>query len=455
VCGNLYYKSVVTEIQEFQASLIAAARRGLGSSAKGIATASLETVVESPIVFESRVEATVAPAAITTMTIEVPAEYTPSPASLPVLRINSVNIEDPLLLDSTQFLLSSSDGEEHDRDNIFTDSELSSSNEMGNQMSRRDSDTSDVSSTDGSTNEEHEAPEVAAKIIHQVENMFSDEHLGKDGFLLKHVRRRSDGFVSLKLVAGLRKVKQISREFPVILTALQKSDKLEVNNEGTKIRRIEPLTPYLKSLPIASQKNKEKELLSKSPSSSGDDLPDRNANGTSLHFSNAFPLTSNDKENKQRQNGRNGKVTRNNKESSQNQQQQSPRKQSNSRSSNFSNAKDSSNIEREIILRRRGGSLPITMAPAMHHQNVANSHPNSCHLSPSSSPPNRGAIRPKSNSYCEGLMMTSTTMSPWLQRRKAASEGNVVISSVIRQPRGPDGTRGFAMLPRPPLISAN
>ena len=297
VCAN-YYQSVITEANK-TINLIATAvtnRRGLYSAESSsklsalplLSTAEFKsTVVESeathPVVAvldKVNTTSTVAESTTAKMTIEVPAEYTPSPASLPVLRINSVNIEDPLLLDSTQFLMSSSDGEDQDRDHIFTDSELSSSNErgMGNQsMMRRDSDTSDVSSTDGSTEDASEsAPELTARIINQVESMFSDEHLSKDGFLLKHVRRRSDGFVSLKLVAGLRKVKQISREFPVILSAVQKSDKLEVNSEGTKIRRVEPLTPYLKSLPIASQKStKEKEVLSKSPSSSGDDLPGR------------------------------------------------------------------------------------------------------------------------------------------------------------------------------------
>ena len=296
VCAN-YYQSVITEANK-TINLIAAAvtlRRGLNTTTafSSSSTLSSTTELESTVVVESS-EATppvavlakvfnTTPVTETTetakMTIEVPAEYSPAQAALPVLRINSVNIEDPLLLESTQFLMSSSDGEDHDH--LFTDDgELSSSNErgMGNQsMMRRDSDTSDVSSTDGSTEDHCEsAPELTARIINQVENMFSDEHLSKDGFLLKHVRRRSDGFVSLKLVAGLRKVKQISREFPVILSAVQKSDKLEVNSEGTKIRRVEPLTTYLKSLPIASQKSpKEKEVLSKSPSSSGDDLPGR------------------------------------------------------------------------------------------------------------------------------------------------------------------------------------
>ncbi|CAG7730394.1 unnamed protein product [Allacma fusca] len=382
------------------------------------------------------------------MTIEVPAEC-PPPSALPVLRINSVNIEDPLL-DSTQFIMSSSDGEEQeqDRDPIFTDSELSSSNE-GGQLVRRDSDTSDVSSNDGSAEDMviAPAPEVASKIISQVENMFSDDHLAKDGFLLKHVRRRSDGFVSLKLVAGLRKVKQISREFPTILNALKQSDKLEVNDEGTKIRRVEPLTPTLKALPIASQKNKEKEVLSKSPSSSGDDLPGRNANGVCLSFSTGFTVSAdNNKENK-RQFGRNAK--RNSKDFGlgQKDQQQYNNQQHKQLSRQNCNA---NNNEREIVLRRRGGSLPIAMGPIHTSQ-----RPASTYLSPNSSPPNNFLpSRPKSNSYCEGLM-TSSTMSPWLARRKAASEGNVIISSVIRQPRGPDGTRGFAPGPRPLLIQAN
>jgi hypothetical protein len=106
------------------------------------------------------------------------------------------------------------------------------------------------------------------------------------------------------------------------------------------------------------------------------------------------------------------------------------------------------------VLRRRGGSLPIAMG--INHTSQQQHRPSCAYLSPNSSPPNAHFLpsRPKSNSYCEGLT-TSSTMSPWLLRRKAASEGNVIISSVIRQPRGPDGTRGFAPGPRPQLVQAN
>jgi len=86
--------------------------------------------------------------------------------------------------------------------------------------------------------------------------------------------------------------------------------------------------------------------------------------------------------------------------------------------------------------RRRGGSLPVATPLA--------TSPGRAFLSPHASPGSDMFGRPKSNSYCEGA--SPTAMNPWLQRRKAASrlsEGNVVINGVIRQPKGPDGTKGF------------
>jgi len=99
------------------------------------------------------------------------------------------------------------------------------------------------------------------------------------------------------------------------------------------------------------------------------------------------------------------------------------------------------------VIRRRGGSLPINTG----HRGSIGGHNN---LSPNSSPPSNvpaGFLRPKSNSYCEGTtnQQATTGMSPWLLKRKASavsrsSNGDIVISGVIRQPRGPDGTKGFA-----------
>jgi hypothetical protein len=285
---------------------------------------------------------------------------------------------------------------------------------------RRDSDSSTAS-------EDIEvSPEVLSRIVSQVEAMFSDDHLSKDGFLLKHVRRRSDGFVSLKLVAGLRKVKQISREFPVVLNALKTSDSLEVNTEGTKIRRKEPLTSELKAMPIKQAKKEktgpggdkeknqaEKENLSdeqiarKRRQTKGDRLNE-------LHF---------ERGTYQQHYG----------------QQNQYYKNTNSGRSSISSIND------DAPLRRRGGSLPIT-ALSQHRGSTAGNY-----LYPNASPPNSasGFLRPKSNSYSEGTDPSAATMSSWLQKRKASaastrlSTGEISLNGVSRQPRGPDGTKGF------------
>ncbi len=53
--------------------------------------------------------------------------------------------------------------------------------------------------------------QLAAQIVEQVEFYFSDAHILKDAFLLKHARRNRDGFISLKLITSFKKVQ---RNFP-------------------------------------------------------------------------------------------------------------------------------------------------------------------------------------------------------------------------------------------------
>lgn len=52
--------------------------------------------------------------------------------------------------------------------------------------------------------------QLAAQIVEQVEFYFSDAHILKDAFLLKHARRNRDGFISLKLITSFKKVTQLS-----------------------------------------------------------------------------------------------------------------------------------------------------------------------------------------------------------------------------------------------------
>jgi hypothetical protein len=343
--------------------------------------------------------------------------------------------------------------------------------------SRRDSDSSCDGSNDSVTETRKEADNIdgadksneniETRIVKQVESMFSDDHLAKDGFLLKHVRRRSDGFVSLKLVAGLRKVKQISKEFNVVVEALRKSSKVEVNSDGTKVRRVDPLTTSLKSLPIASSnKDKEKSTIEngqkpKRNSMDQQQLSDSElarcmrANGQiynnnnqrrSQRFSNASMTSgSSISPASSAASSRNGSFS----------YQHHPGGELFNRNQYFAPAADVDGLE-QVLLRRRGGSLPINAQQQQKRHSHSSATGNQLYLSPSSSPPNNvtygpGQHRPKSNSYCEGANITNGTssgMSAWLQKRLAStrtSEGNITLAAtVIRQPRGPDGSKGFA-----------
>ncbi|KAF7995531.1 hypothetical protein HCN44_006638 [Aphidius gifuensis] len=92
--------------------------------------------------------------------------------------------------------------------------------------------------------------ELAEKITSQVEFYFSDDNIIKDAFLLKHVKRNKEGYVSLKLISSFKRVKHLSRDWRVVGKALRlKSKKLQVNELGTKLRRLNPLPQYDQTLP--------------------------------------------------------------------------------------------------------------------------------------------------------------------------------------------------------------
>lgn len=92
--------------------------------------------------------------------------------------------------------------------------------------------------------------EMCEKIIEQVEFYFSNENILKDAFLLKHVRRNKEGFVSLKLVSSFKRVRQLTKDWRVVGDAIKrKSVKIELNDLGTKIRRLEALPVYDETTP--------------------------------------------------------------------------------------------------------------------------------------------------------------------------------------------------------------
>lgn len=91
--------------------------------------------------------------------------------------------------------------------------------------------------------------ELSKRIVDQVEFYFSDVNITKDAFLLKHVKRNKEGYVSLKLISSFKRVKHIARDWRVVAYALRQSTKLEINEAGTKLRRMDPLPAYDQTTP--------------------------------------------------------------------------------------------------------------------------------------------------------------------------------------------------------------
>lgn len=91
--------------------------------------------------------------------------------------------------------------------------------------------------------------DLVKRIVDQVEFYFSDENIAKDAFLLKHVRRNKEGYVSLKLISSFKRVKHLAKNWRVVAYSLQKSTKLEVNEAKTKLRRVDPLPPFDQTTP--------------------------------------------------------------------------------------------------------------------------------------------------------------------------------------------------------------
>lgn len=92
--------------------------------------------------------------------------------------------------------------------------------------------------------------DLAEKICAQVEFYFSNDNILKDAFLLKHVRRNKEGFVSLKLISSFKRVRQVVKDWRVVGCAIKmKSTAVEVNDLGTKVRRIDALPQFDETMP--------------------------------------------------------------------------------------------------------------------------------------------------------------------------------------------------------------
>ncbi|KAL4608016.1 hypothetical protein GN956_G25108 [Arapaima gigas] len=93
--------------------------------------------------------------------------------------------------------------------------------------------------------------ELCRRVCVQLERYFSNESLAEDAFLLKHVQKNRMGYVSLKLLTSFKKVRELTRDWRTTLVAARSSSLLQVNEEGTKVRRREPLPEWLLCVPTS------------------------------------------------------------------------------------------------------------------------------------------------------------------------------------------------------------
>jgi len=87
--------------------------------------------------------------------------------------------------------------------------------------------------------------DICEKVVELIEFYLSDTNLAKDMFLLKHVCKHREGYVSVRLMTSYKKVKRITKDWNIVSQSLKESKMLELNEEGNKVRRCNPLPLHL------------------------------------------------------------------------------------------------------------------------------------------------------------------------------------------------------------------
>ncbi|CAG5103918.1 Oidioi.mRNA.OKI2018_I69.chr1.g1000.t1.cds [Oikopleura dioica] len=79
------------------------------------------------------------------------------------------------------------------------------------------------------------------------EATFSNAGLSREPYLVKQIARTTAGYISIKLIASLKKIRKITRSLQILINALRESEIFEVSECSTKVRRKEPLPETLKA----------------------------------------------------------------------------------------------------------------------------------------------------------------------------------------------------------------
>ncbi|XP_074849518.1 la-related protein 7 [Carettochelys insculpta] len=83
--------------------------------------------------------------------------------------------------------------------------------------------------------------QVLSDIAKQVDFWFGDVNLHKDKFLREQIEKSRDGYVDISLLVSFNKMKKLTTDGKLIARAVKSSSVVELDLEGTRIRRRQPL----------------------------------------------------------------------------------------------------------------------------------------------------------------------------------------------------------------------
>uniref|UniRef100_A0A8D0CG16 La-related protein 7 n=1 Tax=Salvator merianae TaxID=96440 RepID=A0A8D0CG16_SALMN len=83
--------------------------------------------------------------------------------------------------------------------------------------------------------------QVLSDIAKQVDFWFGDVNLHKDKFLREQIEKSRDGYVDLSLLVSFNKMKKLTTDRKLIARAVKNSSVVELDLEGIRIRRRQPL----------------------------------------------------------------------------------------------------------------------------------------------------------------------------------------------------------------------
>ncbi|CAN9509522.1 unnamed protein product [Ophioblennius macclurei] len=95
--------------------------------------------------------------------------------------------------------------------------------------------------TDTEKKKRSRVKQLLGDVKKQVEFWFGDVNLHKDRFLKTLVDESSDGYVDLSVLASFNRMKKLTTDTKLIARALKNSSVVEINLEGTKVRRQLPV----------------------------------------------------------------------------------------------------------------------------------------------------------------------------------------------------------------------